>query len=178
MNLQLRPVRLVRLLSPAIVAMLLPLAFSVLAPAPAVAAQAQFDVMIQVIAAQTRPQTGVCDSTTTVDGLALVCKARPEVSTTIPPVREIATPLEQISEPSAVVANPAPSSGETSIAASPAVTSQTAKGSAVHAGVYRFTSAITGAVGWVDIYTSAGMTTAFRLVNWADREYIEMTVRW
>lgn len=43
---------------------------------------------------------------------------------------------------------------------------------------YRFISYITGPVGSVDIYTGAGTSTAFRLVNWADREYIEMTVGW
>lgn len=180
MNTQLLPVRLVRLPSPAIAAVLLPLAVAALASAPAVAAQAQFDVMINVSAAQTRPQTGVCDSTNTIDGPTLVCKARPvaEIPTTLPPVSEIPTPAKQASEPSAVVASPAPSSGGNSIAASPAATSQTAKSRAVYEGAYRFTSAVTGAVGSVDIYTSAGMSTAFRLVSWADREYIEMTVRW
>lgn len=43
---------------------------------------------------------------------------------------------------------------------------------------YRFISYITGPAGSVDIYTGAGTSTAFRLVNWADREYIEMTVGW
>lgn len=43
---------------------------------------------------------------------------------------------------------------------------------------YRFISYVTGPAGSVDIYTGAGTSTAFRLVNWADREYIEMTVGW
>lgn len=43
---------------------------------------------------------------------------------------------------------------------------------------YRFISYITGSAGSVDIFTAAGTSTAFRLVNWADREYIEMTVGW
>lgn len=180
MNTQLLPVRLARLPTP--IAVLLQLAVAALAPAPAVAAQAQaqFDVEIQVSAAQTRPQTGVCDSSNTVDGPTLICKARPvaEVFTTMPPVREIPTLPNRTTERTAVVANPAASGGGNSIAASPPATTQTAKGRAVHAGVYRFTSAVTGAVGSMDIYTSAGMSTAFRLVSWADREYIEMTVRW
>lgn len=43
---------------------------------------------------------------------------------------------------------------------------------------YRFVSYITGSTGFVDIFTAAGTSTAFRVVNWADREYIEMTVGW
>lgn len=43
---------------------------------------------------------------------------------------------------------------------------------------YRFISYITGSAGSVDIFTAAGTSTAFRMVNWADREYIEMTVGW
>ncbi len=43
---------------------------------------------------------------------------------------------------------------------------------------YRFISYVSGLAGSVDIYTNAGTSTAFRLVNWADREYIEMTVGW
>lgn len=43
---------------------------------------------------------------------------------------------------------------------------------------YRFISYVAGLAGSVDIYTNAGTSTAFRLVNWADREYIEMTVGW
>ena len=180
MNTQPLPVRLVRLRFPAITSVLLPLAVAALASVPAVAGQAQFDVMIYVNAAQTRPQTGVCDSTNTVDGPTLVCKARPvtEIATTLPPVSEILAPANQVSEPSVVVTNPPPSSGGTSPAASPTAASQTAKSRAVYEGAYRVTSAVTGAVGSVDIYTSAGMSTAFRLVSWADREYIEMTVRW
>lgn len=180
MNTQPLPVRLVRLRSPAITEVLLPLAVAALASVPAVAAQAQFDVMINVSAAQTRPQTGVCDSTNTVGGPTLVCKARPvaDIATTLPPVSEVRPPANQVSEPSAVVTSLPPSSGGNSPAASSKAASQTAKSRAVYEGAYRFTSAATGAVGSVDIYTSAGMSTAFRLVSWADREYIEMTVRW
>lgn len=43
---------------------------------------------------------------------------------------------------------------------------------------FRYISYITGPAGSVDIFTAAGTSTAFRLVNWADREYIEMTVGW
>ena len=43
---------------------------------------------------------------------------------------------------------------------------------------YRFISYVSGLASPVDIYTNAGTSTAFRLVNWADREYIEMTVGW
>ena len=49
---------------------------------------------------------------------------------------------------------------------------------AYQGGGYSFISYITGPAGSVDIYTSAGTSTAFRLVNWADHEYIEMTVGW
>jgi hypothetical protein len=45
-------------------------------------------------------------------------------------------------------------------------------------GGYRFISYASGLPGSLDIYTGAGTSTAFRLVNWADREYIEMTVGW
>lgn len=45
-------------------------------------------------------------------------------------------------------------------------------------GGYRFISYASGLSGSLDIYTGAGTSTAFRLVNWADREYIEMTVGW
>ncbi len=43
---------------------------------------------------------------------------------------------------------------------------------------YRFISYVSGLAGSVDVYTNAGTSTAFRLVNWANREYIEMTVGW
>lgn len=45
-------------------------------------------------------------------------------------------------------------------------------------GGYRFISYVAGLNGSVDIYTGAGTSTAFRLVHWADHEYIEMTVGW
>ena len=180
MNTQLLRMHLDQLLSAAIAAVLVTLGVAALASAPAVAAQAQFDVMINVSTAQTPPQTGVCDSRNTIDGQTLICKARPvaEIPATTAPVNQIATPPTQATEPSAVAAGPVPPSGENSLAPSPVATSQTAEGRSVLSGAYRVTSAVTGVVGWVDIYTSAGMSTEFRLVSWADREYIEMTVRW
>ena len=180
MNTQILRMRPDQTLSAAIAAVLVTLGVAALASAPAGAAQAQFDVMINVSTAQTRPQTGVCDSRNTIDGPTLICKALPvaEIPKTTAPVNQIATPPTQAAEPPAVAAGPVTPSGENSFAPSPVATGQTAEGRSVHSGAYRVTSAVTGVVGRVDIYTSAGMSTEFRLVSWADREYIEMTVRW
>lgn len=59
----------------------------------------------------------------------------------------------------------------------PAIASSAVAGSRLGGG-YRFISYASGLSGSLDIYTGAGTSTAFRLVNWADREYIEMTVGW
>jgi hypothetical protein len=112
-----------------------------LSPAGAYASEtnAKFDVMIQLISAVTRPQTGSCAPAAGVTP-TIVCDTR--------------------------------LTNSTSVIASSAVT-----GSRLGGG-YRFISYASGLPGSLDIYTGAGTSTAFRLVNWADREYIEMTVGW
>lgn len=106
-------------------------------PMPAAASQAtaQFDVMINLSTAATRPQTGLCDSTSAT---TIVCNSL---------------------------------GGRQLQASTPATSRFDLSG-------YRFISYVSGLAGSVDIYTNAGTSTAFRLVNWADREYIEMTVGW
>ena len=100
---------------------------------------ARFDVMIQLTAAVSRPQTGSCAPAAGVTP-TLVCDTRLTNST-------------------------------------PAIASSAVGGSRLGGG-YRFISYASGLSGSLDIYTGAGTSTAFRLVNWADREYIEMTVGW
>lgn len=104
-------------------------------PAPALQATAQFDVMINLSTAATRPQTGLCDSTAAT---TIVCNSL---------------------------------GGRQLQSSAPARSRFDLSG-------YRFITYVSGLAGSVDIYTNAGTSTAFRLVNWADREYIEMTVGW
>lgn len=106
-------------------------------------ASAQFDVMINLLSPEKQVQTGLCDSTRTVD------------TTTSP----------------TIVCNF--TIGRDILATVPSKPGWPYEGRG-----YRFISYVTGPAGSVDIYTGAGTSTAFRLVNWADREYIEMTVGW
>lgn len=185
MNTKLFATRLPGLRFAAFAKVLAPMAALTLTPVPVFAAQltAQFDVMINIRAPETQVLTGVCD-TNTASGSGpstLVCSARP--------VSEIATP-EPGSErlPSAQSpANPVSESPPTAVngplppAASGPLTTPAPSAKArfqFDGRGYTFISYVTGMFGTVDVYAGAGTSTAFRLVNWADREYIEMTVGW
>jgi hypothetical protein len=116
-----------------------PLLLALVAGAHAASVPAQFDVMIQLTAASSRPQTGSCAPALGAMP-TIVCETR-LTSSALP------------------------------IASSAGLTARLGGG-------YRFISYASGLPGSLDIYTGAGTSTAFRLVNWADREYIEMTVGW
>ncbi len=49
-----------------------------------------------------------------------------------------------------------------------------------HGGAYRFLTHVSrdDISGTVDSYTGSGTSTEFRIVSWAGKEYIEMTVGW
>lgn len=156
---------------------------------PGIAAQAsaQFDVMIRLLSAERAPQTGLCDSslaTTVATSPTVVCgfvpnpglvvgtrppSSAPAQASSFPP--KLGAPTDPTSRPEAGGGGFLPGPG--------LLVNAPARPRAVYEGSgFRYISYITGLAGSVDIYTAAGTSTVFRLVNWADREYIEMTVGW
>jgi hypothetical protein len=137
---------------------------------------AKLDVMISLRAAQVRPETGGCESAgATVTGATstIVCTSRPvsDILLTGPSGREIIaqSPVSLPTTAQVQVPTGSPQLG----AASPGSTR-----SPFAAQGFRFMSYVAGMAGTIDIYTGAGAVTAFRRVNWAEREYLEMTVTW
>lgn len=166
--------------------LLVALLLGVAVPGITAQASAQFDVMISVRSAERAPRTGVCDSGVATD---------PTVSTTVicgfAPAPDLG--IDTASRPPAATESALPGFGRT-IDAPPRrpatesvdfvpgrdiLANAPSRSRTIYEGSgFRYISYITGPAGSVDIFTAAGTSTAFRLVNWADREYIEMTVGW
>lgn len=148
---------------------------------PAFAAQvlAKFDVQITIRTAAARPETGSCESTATAgrSTSTIVCTASPvsDILLTGPSGRKIIaqSPVSLPTTAQPTAAEPAPVTPTAPSAALPPVS----RSPAIPGG-YRFMSNVSGHAGTIDIYTGSGMVTAFKLVTWAEREYIEMTVTW
>lgn len=147
------------------------LACLLVAAVPGIAAQAsaEFDVMITLRSAEKAPQTGLCDSSLAIDSAnppTVVCGFVP-------------APTVPVEIPVLAPSRPGAPDGAGFVPGRELLVNAPPRPRPVYEGSgFRYISYITGPAGSVDIFTAAGTSTAFRLVNWADREYIEMTVGW
>lgn len=179
---------------PAIKAVLL-LAGSTLPSAMlAASASAQFDVMIRVLSVVTQPQTGTCTSSqldSSGNPASFICRASPAADGTGTVARPESQPQGtgsvvpgRIPAPVATNRTPSPPDSAAGARRPPTATAPAIELPAVaRAGTATATALrhrqrpMSETQGTLDIYTDAA-TTAFRVVSWADREYIEMTVTW